>query len=93
METKYIAGLDIGTTSLRCFIYDSKTHVHGRGSHHVSATLVQFINKSESNFLSHVYTQINLLYPKPGYVEIDPDELFESVVTVIKDALAGASVT
>lgn len=33
---KFIAGLDIGTTSVRCFIYDTKTQIHGRGSQHVS---------------------------------------------------------
>uniref|UniRef100_A0A336KAQ0 Glycerol kinase 5 n=1 Tax=Culicoides sonorensis TaxID=179676 RepID=A0A336KAQ0_CULSO len=63
----YIAGLDIGTTSVRCFIYDSKTQIHGRGSQHIT-----------------------LLYPKPGYVEIDPEELFKSVINVIKIALKDA---
>lgn len=37
----------------------------------------------------HLFIQINLLYPKPGYVEIDPVELFDSVVAVIKAALEG----
>ncbi|XP_063700283.1 putative glycerol kinase 5 [Culicoides brevitarsis] len=68
--TKYIAGLDIGTTSVRCFIYDAKTQIHGRSSRH-----------------------INLLYPQPGYVEINPTELFESVVAVIKEALEDADLS
>lgn len=31
--------------------------------------------------------KVDLLYPKPGYVEIDPDQLWESILQVIKNAL------
>lgn len=29
-DQKYIASLDIGTTSIRCFIYDINVHIVGR---------------------------------------------------------------
>lgn len=32
---KYIASLDIGTTSLRCFIYDVNVHIVGRACSNV----------------------------------------------------------
>lgn len=33
--------------------------------------------------------QIILHYPKPQYVEIDPEELWNSVINTIKEAIAG----
>lgn len=33
--------------------------------------------------------QVELLYPKPGFVEIDPDRLWEAIVGVINDVLKG----
>ena len=32
--------------------------------------------------------QMQLVYPKPGYVEIDPNVLWDDVVNVIKSAIA-----
>lgn len=32
---------------------------------------------------------MKLLYPKPGYVEIDPDELWRIIVNVVKVGLTG----
>ncbi|XP_012258819.2 putative glycerol kinase 5 [Athalia rosae] len=36
-------------------------------------------------------TKVELIYPKPGYVEIDPDHLWESILQVMKDALRDAN--
>lgn len=33
--------------------------------------------------------QVQLLYPQPGYVEIDPDELWELIIKVIKNTFRG----
>lgn len=35
-QRKYIAALDIGTTSLRCFIYDNNVQLIGKASDKVS---------------------------------------------------------
>jgi glycerol kinase len=32
---------------------------------------------------------VSLLYPQPGYVEIDPELLWSKVVAVVKEAIAG----
>lgn len=63
-RNRYIAALDIGTTSVRCIIYDSKAQIKG----------------SESN-------SIELIYPQPGLVEIDPDVLWEKVIQTIRRAI------
>lgn len=39
---KYIASLDIGTTSIRCFIYDINVHIVGRACANVIFFVVQF---------------------------------------------------
>ncbi|XP_047518640.1 putative glycerol kinase 5 [Pieris napi] len=67
MEDKYILSLDIGTTTIRAFIYNSRTETIAKAVDHVI-----------------------LHYPEPGYVEIDPDELWNSVVDVINKALKSA---
>ena len=33
--------------------------------------------------------KVELLQPKPGWVEIDPEKLWTSVVIVLKEAIAG----
>lgn len=39
-QRKYIAALDIGTTSLRCFIYDNNVQLIGKASDKVSVLLL-----------------------------------------------------
>lgn len=33
------------------------------------------------------YTNVNLIYPQPGHVEINPDELWESTINIIRNAI------
>uniref|UniRef100_A0A1B6DGB8 Glycerol kinase 5 n=1 Tax=Clastoptera arizonana TaxID=38151 RepID=A0A1B6DGB8_9HEMI len=42
--------------------------------------------------VSRAKQEITLLYPQPGHVEINPDQLWENVVQVIKEAIKGASI-
>lgn len=47
---------------------------------------VRNTNKN-NNVLYFFLIQIKLIYPEPGFVEIDPDHLWEIIVKVIKDTL------
>ncbi|XP_017781360.1 PREDICTED: putative glycerol kinase 5 [Nicrophorus vespilloides] len=67
---KYVATLDVGTTTLRCLIVNSKAEIVGSAS-----------------------TGMKLVYPQPGFVEIDPDVLWEDVMDVIKEAISSASLS
>ncbi|XP_033228077.1 putative glycerol kinase 5 isoform X2 [Belonocnema kinseyi] len=58
---KYVAALDVGTTTVRCHILDEN-----------AVTIVSSAEKVE------------LLYPKSGYVEIDPDDLWTTICKVCK---------
>lgn len=33
--------------------------------------------------------QVHLIYPKPGFVEIDPEQLWNSIIKSIEDAVKG----
>ncbi|KAL4714940.1 hypothetical protein ACJJTC_003091 [Scirpophaga incertulas] len=70
MEEKYILTLDIGTTTIRSFIYNSRAETVGKA----------------------VYSVV-LHYPSPGYVEIDPDELWTKIVAVVHKSLQDASLS
>ncbi|XP_018403373.1 PREDICTED: putative glycerol kinase 5 [Cyphomyrmex costatus] len=61
---RYVAALDVGTTTIQFHILNEK-----------AITVASSTEK------------VNLIYPKPGYVEIDPDELWQSIVKVMKDTL------
>lgn len=37
--------------------------------------------------------QIELLYPQAGYVEIDPDELWRKIISVIESAIGDAKLS
>ncbi|XP_020318341.2 glycerol kinase 5 [Oncorhynchus kisutch] len=60
----YILSVDVGTTSIRCHIFDKEAQIRG------SCT-----------------TKVNLLYPEPGLVELDPEELWRGFVKVVNGAV------
>ncbi|KAG0707413.1 putative glycerol kinase 5 [Chionoecetes opilio] len=71
-EAQYIASLDLGTTTIRCFIYNKQAKICGRAQEKASVTL---------------------LYPAPGRVEMDPDELWDTFMSVVKAAITHAGLT
>ncbi|CAB1317879.1 unnamed protein product [Coregonus sp. 'balchen'] len=60
----YILSVDVGTTSIRCHVYDKEAQIRG----------------------SYI-TKVNLLYPEPGLVELDPEELWRGFVKVVNGAV------
>ncbi|XP_012681794.1 putative glycerol kinase 5 [Clupea harengus] len=63
-KERFILSVDIGTTSIRCHVYDKEAKIRGTCT-----------------------TKVSLLYPEPGRVEMDPEELWQSFVTVVKGAV------
>jgi len=61
---RYIASVDQGTASSRCFIFDS------------GARVVSVSQKEHHH-----------IFPRPGWVEHDPEEIWRNVLSVIHDAL------
>ncbi|XP_043558724.1 putative glycerol kinase 5 isoform X3 [Chiloscyllium plagiosum] len=60
----YVLAVDVGSTSVRCHVYDPAAKIKGSSSR-----------------------PINMLYPKPGWVEVNPEEMFEQFVAVVKEAV------
>ncbi|GCC38563.1 glycerol kinase 5 isoform X1 [Chiloscyllium punctatum] len=60
----YVLAVDVGSTSVRCHVYDPAAKIKGSSSRPIS-----------------------MLYPKPGWVEVNPDEMFEQFVAVVKEAV------
>ncbi|KAK3513582.1 hypothetical protein QTP70_025360 [Hemibagrus guttatus] len=59
-----ILSVDVGTTSVRCHVYDKHANIRGSCSRKVS-----------------------LQYPERGWVEMDPEDLWQSFVSVVKGAV------
>uniref|UniRef100_A0ABK9NG88 Carbohydrate kinase FGGY N-terminal domain-containing protein n=1 Tax=Glossina morsitans morsitans TaxID=37546 RepID=A0ABK9NG88_GLOMM len=66
---QYIAALDVGTTTVRCFVLNENCEIKGS-----STQLVELLN------------------PKPGYFEIEPEALWGKIVAVIEDAVQVAQI-
>ncbi|XP_076066344.1 glycerol kinase 5 isoform X3 [Oratosquilla oratoria] len=66
----YIASLDLGTTIVRCIVYNERAEQCGAAE-----------------------AKITLLYPQTGYVEMDPDDVWDKTVSVIKEAIQDAHIT
>uniref|UniRef100_A0A1B0A731 Glycerol kinase n=1 Tax=Glossina pallidipes TaxID=7398 RepID=A0A1B0A731_GLOPL len=66
---QYIAALDVGTTTVRCFVLNENCEIKGS-----STQLVELLN------------------PKPGYFEIEPEALWNKIVAVIEDAVKVAQI-
>ncbi|XP_023326829.1 putative glycerol kinase 5 isoform X2 [Eurytemora carolleeae] len=65
MMSKYVLGLDVGTTTLRSFLYNNKGEV-----------------------CYSCVEKVDLVNPKPGWVEIDPDILWNKVVKVLETCVS-----
>uniref|UniRef100_A0A1Y9H2M2 Glycerol kinase 5 n=1 Tax=Anopheles dirus TaxID=7168 RepID=A0A1Y9H2M2_9DIPT len=70
----YIATLDVGTTTIRCFVYAAQTN-------------------GEPVTVGTAYDHVDLIYPAPGWVEINPDKLWNSVLQTIQKATEDAKLT
>lgn len=64
------------------------------GALDVGTTNVRFhILDEEGNTIASSTEKIQLLYPKPNYVEIDPDALWTTIVNVMKNTLTESKVS
>ncbi|XP_065530999.1 putative glycerol kinase 5 isoform X2 [Lathamus discolor] len=64
---RYVVGVDVGSTVVKCHVYDRAAAVRGSSSRKVES-----------------------LYPRPGWVELDPEVLWSQFVGVIKEAVQAA---
>lgn len=65
--SRFVAALDVGTTTIRCIIFDQSMQV--RGSAH---------------------DEVQLLYPQPGHVEIDPEDFWRRIRSTIERSIRDA---
>lgn len=66
-KQKYVAALDVGTTTIRCIIFDSGLQVKGAA-----------------------HDEVQLLYPQPGHVEIDPEDFWQRICSTIGRSISNA---
>ncbi|VTJ90434.1 Hypothetical predicted protein, partial [Marmota monax] len=66
-RARFVLGLDVGSSMIRCHVYDRTARVCGSSAQ-----------------------KVKNLYPRVGWVEIDPDILWTQFVAVIKDAIKAA---
>ncbi|KAM6063689.1 glycerol kinase 5 isoform 2-T2 [Theristicus caerulescens] len=64
---RYVVGVDVGSTVVKCHVYDRAAAVRGSSCRKVES-----------------------LYPRPGWVELDPEVLWSQFVGVIKEAVQAA---
>uniref|UniRef100_A0A6A7FPS1 Glycerol kinase 5 n=1 Tax=Hirondellea gigas TaxID=1518452 RepID=A0A6A7FPS1_9CRUS len=69
VEKKYIASLDLGTTTVRCFIFNKRGRICARAEE-----------------------KVELLHPKRGYVEMDPEQVWSMCKNVIQTAVTSVGV-
>ncbi|XP_064929078.1 putative glycerol kinase 5 isoform X5 [Columba livia] len=61
---RYVVGVDVGSTVVKCHVYDRAAAVRGSSCRKVES-----------------------IYPRPGWVELDPEVLWSQFVGVIKEAV------
>ena len=67
VKSKYVLGIDVGTTTARSLVYDVKGEVVGEA-----------------------HSALVPIMPNPGWYELDPDKLWETVCQVIREAISSA---
>ncbi|XP_057712970.1 putative glycerol kinase 5 isoform X1 [Corythoichthys intestinalis] len=68
-KERYILSVDVGSTVIRCHVYDKKAEIRGSSCE-----------------------QVVPLHPEEGHVELDPDALWKSFISVVKGAVKDAAV-
>ncbi|XP_061384093.1 putative glycerol kinase 5 isoform X1 [Danaus plexippus] len=58
-----------------------------------TSTIRSVIYNTQTEILGKAVDQVTLHYPSPGFVEIDPDELWKSVVGVVNKSLQNANLS
>jgi glycerol kinase len=70
MSGRYVASIDQGTASSRCFVFDHRARI---------------VSVAQKEHRQH--------FPRPGWVEHDPEEIWQNVLSVVRVALEKASLT
>jgi glycerol kinase len=68
MSGRYVASIDQGTASSRCFVFDNRARI---------------VSVAQKEHRQH--------FPRPGWVEHDPEEIWRNVLSVVRVALEKAS--
>lgn len=68
--SRFILSADLGTTSLRCHIYDDNAKLQGKSQ-----------------------IDMDVLYPRQGWCEIDPEMLWDRFSYVCQNAVKGNFLT
>lgn len=101
-KERFILSVDIGTTSIRCHVYDKAANIRGscttkvlvsRCSNYTTNTQLSLYNISMNGvavgILMLTFLQVIPLYPNVGYVEMDPDAIWKGFISVTKGAVQG----
>lgn len=102
-KESFILSVDIGTTSIRCHVYDKTANIRGscttkvlisRRSNYTANTPLSLCNISMNGvtvgiLMLLIFLQVIPLYPKVGYVEMNPDAIWKGFITVAKGAVQG----
>lgn len=88
---KYVASVDFGTNSVRCYLYDLQGNIRSQAAERVR-DIIQFASPSPSHglllfTLPCLFKQITQLYPHQGWNEIDPEEAWAKFQTAFQSAL------
>jgi glycerol kinase len=68
MSGRYVASIDQGTASSRCFVFDQRARI---------------VSVAQQEHRQH--------FPRPGWVEHDPEEIWQNVLSVVRVALDKAN--
>lgn len=70
MTGRFVASIDQGTASSRCFVFDDRARI---------------VSMAQQEHRQH--------FPRPGWVEHDPEEIRQNVLSVVRIALAKADLS
>src|SRR5919204_6390819 len=70
MNGRYVASIDQGTASSRCFVFDNRARI---------------VSMAQLEHRQH--------FPRPGWVEHDPEEIWRNVLSVVNVALEKAELS
>ena len=88
---KYIVSVDVGTTSIRCFVFDENGSMVS--SDKAQVFIVYIVISLQRNLYYTLASQLTQLYPHQGWNELDPEEVWSKFQSVVKNSLQSKHIT
>ena len=85
MDLSYL-GIDVGTTGCKVIAFDEEGRTVAQAYRAVSYTHLDVYKRQDGTMVAQSYREYPFITPQPGWLEINPEHIWESVLDALNEA-------